>query len=290
MKNKIIEVLVNKELSPEQKYNELSVILSQKINLQQARYFQLGYSDSKLDKLEYEVKKHFEISDTEIHEYQPEEKNLEKFIDNLPELNGNIIPNTNEVTAQNANPDSADAPKVSEQQKAVFDALAQNEVAKEGLKIRDQYPFLNDTNCPEEYHILVGQKITAWKEFAKNHNALVDGIDENESEEKLYELAKTAIAEFQLNDDIRKELDFYQVQGKVLGNHPKLSNLKIKEEIYELSEAGLVEMKTKAQKNASKAKKEIDNQGTNENREKRLADWTLREKLSSERLEKEFKK
>lgn len=286
MKNKIIAVLVDKELSPEQKYNRLSEFLSQKINLQQARYFQLGYSDSKLEKLEYEVKKHYEISDTEIHQFQPEVENpvIQQASD------GTHIQNNNEVTTQNPNPNPAITPEIPEQQKVVFDALAENQAAKEGLKIRDQYTFLNNTDCPDEYKVLVADKITAWKEFAKNHSALVDGIDENESEEKLYEVAKSAVTEFQLNDDIRKELDFYQEQGKVLGNHPKLNDLKIKEEISELSEAELVEMKLKANKNASKAKMEIQNKGTNENREKRLSDWTLREKLSTERLENEFKK
>lgn len=284
MKNKIIGILVSKDLSPEQKYNELSAIIATKINLMQARHFQLGYSDAKMEKLEYEIKKHFEISDTEIFDYQPEEI--------ISESLGDIIPKipANEGTTQDANPNPSDASQISEQQKAVFAELEANQSAKEGLKIRDQYPFLNDPNCPDEYKILISDKITAWKEFAKNHSALIEGIDEDESEGKLYELAKSAVAEFQLNDDIRKELDFYKENGKVLGEHPKLENLKIKQEIYELSEAGLVEMKNKANKNASKAKMEIQNKGTNEAREKRFADWTLREKISIERLENEFKK
>lgn len=284
MKNKIIGILVSKELSQEQKYNELSAIIATKINLMQARNFQLGYSDAKMEKLEYEIKKYFEISDTEIYEYKPEEIISESLGDNILKIPGN------EGTTQNPATDPQNETQIYEQQKAVFAELEANEAAKQGLKIRDQYPFLNDPNCPEEFHILVGQKITAWKEFAKNHAALIEGIDEDDSEGKMYELAKSVVSEFQLNDDIRKELDFYKEQGKVLGDHPKLENLKIKQEIYELSEAGLVEMKNKANKNASKAKMEIQNKGTNEAREKRFADWTLREKLSIERLENEFKK
>lgn len=285
MKNKIIAVLVDQELSPEQKYNQLLNHLSSKVNMMQYRYLQLGFSPAKMEKIEYEIKKHFDISDTEIFEWRPEEIAQEIQNPITP-----VIPLTNEITTQNANPAPTGAPEISEQQKTVFAELETNEAAKEGLKIRDQYPFLNDPNCPDEYKILISDKITAWKEFAKNHSALIEGIDEDESEGKLYELAKSAVAEFQLNDDIRKELDFYQEQGKVLGEHPKLNNLKIKQEIYELSEADLVEMKVKANKNASKAKMEIQNKGTNEAREKRLSDWLLREKLSIERLENEFKK
>lgn len=284
MKNKIIGILVSKDLSQEQKYNELSAIIATKINLMQARNFQLGYSDAKMEKLEYEIKKHFEISDTEIYEYKPEEIISESLGDNILKIPGN------EGTTQNPATDPQNETQISEQHKAVFAELEANESAKQGLKIRDQYPFLNNPNCPEEFHILVGQKITAWKEFAKNHAALIEGIDEDDSEGKMYELAKSVVSEFQLNDDIRKELDFYKEQGKVLGDHPKLENIKIKQEIYELSEAGLVEMKNKANKNASKAKMEIQNNGTNEAREKRFANWTLKEKLSIERLENEFKK
>lgn len=286
MKNKIIAVLADQELSPEQKYQKLSDFLSQKINLQQARFFQLGYSASKLEKLEYEVQKHFEISDLDIAEYIPETE--------IQIIDGNIIriPENlyNENITQNTDAGSGDETQISELQKAMLDDIEKNEAAKEGLKIREQYPFLNDPNCPDEFKILIADKITAWKEFAKNHSALAQGIEENEAEEKLFEYAKSAVAEFQLNDDIRKELDFYRETGKVLGKNPKLANLKIKQEIYELTEAGLVEMKLKANKNASKAKREIEEKGTNENREKRLADWTLREKLSIERLQNEFNK
>lgn len=286
MKNKVIAALADKTKSPEERYNDLLGLLSQKANFMQVRNFQLGYSSTKLEKLEYEVKKQFEVSDMEIHEYKPEVTSEAKSVgDIIPK-----IPATDEITTQNTDAGSADATEVSEHEKAVFVALQQNEAAKEGLKIRDQYPFLNDENCPDEFKILVADKISAWKRFVKSQNALVDGLDANEAEDKLFELAKSAVDNFQLNDDIRKELDFYKETGKVLGENPKLSNLKIKEEIYELSEAGLVEMKNKAQKNASKARKEIENQGPNEAREKRLADWMLREKLSNERLENEFKK
>lgn len=299
MKNKVIAALADKTKSPEERYNNLLGLLSQKANFMQIRNFQLGYSATKLEKLEYEVKKQFEVSDLEIHEYKAEELLVSDETTNLTqEVLQNVNPANstdgnniqNEITTQKTDAGSADATEVSEHEKAVFVALEQNEAAKEGLKIRDQYPFLNDENCPDEFKILVADKISAWKKFAESQNALVDGVDANEAEDKLFELAKSAVDNFQLNDDIRKDLDFYKETGKVLGENPKLSNLKIKEEIYELSEAGLVEMKNKAQKNASKARKEIENQGPNEAREKRLADWTLREKLSNERLENEFKK
>lgn len=137
---------------------------------------------------------------------------------------------------------------------------------------------------------LVTDKFAAYRNFAKNHGALVIGLDENEANEKIYELAKAAVENFTLESDIKKELDFYKEQGKVLGKHPKLNTLRIEQEINEQSEAELVEMKTKAQKNASKARLEIEKDGTNESREKRLSDWTIREDRATKRLEKEFKK
>lgn len=304
MKNKVISILVDKALGNEKKYSELLQLMNSKFNIMQVRNFQSGYTEHKLNVLLYEAQKAFEISDLDIHNFKPEENsNDEKNNEEQKSIN----PGAGEGSQ---NPDETQIP---EQSNPFFKALETNTDAQEGLKFRDEYPFLKNPDCPSEIHALVGEKITAWEQFALNREALdlftilpdqpeditefqkkliekFEAYTPEEKEDALYMYAKSAVENFQLNADIKAELDFYKEKGKVLGKHPSLNNLAIKQEISELDEAGLVEMKTKASKNASKARTEIENKGTNEAREKRVNDWELRQKLSEERLEKEFKK
>lgn len=297
MKSKIIAILKS-GASKEDQYRELLAQTSAKLNLHQLRNFQTSYTPDKLEKLIYEAKKAFEISDLDIYNYIHEE------INENPEPAGSGIGEGSQDPTET---------EVLESDPEFIKALKANTEAQEGLKIRDEYPFLNDANCPNEFKILVADKITAWKEFAKNREALdmftilpdqheeiteiqqeqiekFNALSEDEKDEAYYLYAKSAVENFHLNSDIKAELDFYKETGKVLGDHPLLSDLKIKQEIYELDEAGLVGLKIKAQKNESKAKTEIAKQGSNEAREKRVKDWGLRLKLINERLEAEFAK
>lgn len=300
MKNKIIKALKDESLSQSERYNIFLGALAEKKGFMAVRAYQVGYTDFKYQSIVHEVKKAFEITDTEIYEFT--ETAHEEITD--PQI-GNKAPKGTDIGTQTQVPEPANA---------FAESLQAEPAAQEGLKIRDEYPFLNDPNCPDEFKILVADKITAWREYARKHAdlQLITGVDldseeipdeekeaakaafeampEDEKEAHVYELAKAAVADFQLNADIKKELDFYRESGRILGDLPQLNDLRIRQEIYDLSEAELVEMKLKAQKNASKAEKEIEKKGDSEGRQKRVHDWKLREKLATERLEKEFPK
>ena len=98
-------------------------------------------------------------------------------------------------------------------------------------------------------------------------------------------LCKEAIDKFQLNADIKKELDFYKEKGKVLGIVPQTKFLKIDQELEEMSEADLVKHRLDAQKNKNKVKNP-----KNDNEKARFENWSYREKKASELLETKFKK
>ncbi len=282
MKNKVI-ALLKSGARKEELYNNLLQNISVKLNIFQLRSFQTGFSESKLEKLIYEVKKTFGISDLDIHNFKDEE-----------------IDQKQELAAAGSGEGSADglSPEVQEQKRKFIQELEADEEVKEGFKIRDEYPFLKDPDCPAELLAIVGKKITAWEQWAEKHNGLSVVLEnpeksfesEEEKNAAVYALAKSAVENFQLNADIKAELDFYKETGKVLGKLPELSNLAIQQEIAELDEAGLVEMKIKSQKNKSKAEKEIEKSGTNEAREKRVKDWGFRLELTLKRLNSEFKK
>lgn len=278
MKNKVMHCLKDSNLGKIEKYNKLVDFLSQKKNSLQLRMFNLGYSDARMDVLVAEVKKAYEIKDLDLYKFNVEdyEKTLQQ--------------NEQQDVAK------ADVPKserkensLSEAETKFLEALKGNEDATAGLKLREEYPFLREESTPQELKALVTDKITAWYDFAEKHAELAE-LAYNQDEkspfaEKITELAKKAIDKFQLNADIKKELDFYKEKGKVLGIVPQLKFLKIDQELDEMSEADLVKHRLDAQKNKNKVK-----EPKNEKEKARFENWSYREKKATELLDTKFKK
>lgn len=277
MKNKVMHCLKDSNLGKIEKYNKLVDFLAQKKNALQLRMFNLGYSDARMDVLVAEVKKAYEIKDLDLYKFNVEdyEKQLQEKKQEVPENTG---------TETNKEPET----ELSEQETKFLEALKGNEDATAGLKLRDEYPFLREESTPQELKALVTDKITAWYDFAEKHAELAHNAYSTSSKEfieKVNELAKKAIEKFQLNADIKKELDFYKEKGKILGIVPQLKFLKIDQELDEMSEADLVKHRLDAQKNKNKVKNP-----KNDNEKARFENWSYREKKASELLETKFKK
>lgn len=135
--------------------------------------------------------------------------------------------------------------KVANQKKAtVFKALAEArkklvgtklqelpEQVKQSLKLRDQFPFLRQPDCPDVLKILVNELITAYENFKaaqpRLHELLV------EAEEKA--VVATVKDNYISNKQAWDELEYYKKNGKVLGNHPIFKELKAKEAIAAMS-------------------------------------------------------
>lgn len=273
--------LKDSNLGKIEKYNKLVDFLSQKKNSLQLRMFNLGYSDARMDVLVAEVKKAYEIKDLDLYKFNVEdyEKQLQEKEQEVPENTG--IENSKEPETE-----------LSEQETKFLEALKQNEDATAGLKLRDEYPFLREESTPQELKALVTDKITAWYDFAEKHEELAkmvenssNTISENGEPDPLAVLCKEAIDKFQLNADIKKELDFYKEKGKVLGLVPQLKFLKIDQELDEMSEADLVKHRLDAQKNKNKVK-----EPKTDKEKARLENWTYREKKATELLDTKFKK
>ena len=273
--------LKDSKLNKIDKYNQLVDFLSQKKNFLQLRMFNQGYSDARMDVLVAEVKKAYEIKDLDLHKFNAEdyEKQLQEKEQEVPENTG---------TENSKEPET----ELSEQETKFLEALKQNEDATAGLKLREEYPFLREESTPQELKALVTDKITAWYDFAEKHEELAkmvensgNTISENGEPDPLAVLCKEAIDKFQLNADIKKELDFYKEKGKVLGIVPQTRFLKIDQELDEMSEADLVKHRLDAQKNKNKVK-----EPKNDNEKARLENWSYREKKATELLETKFKK
>ena len=277
MKNKVMHCLKDSNLGKIEKYNKLVDFLAQKKNALQLRMFNLGYSDARMDVLVAEVKKAYEIKDLDLYKFNVEdyEKQLQEKEQEVPENTG---------TENSKEPET----ELSEQETKFLEALKQNEDATAGLKLREEYPFLREESTPQELKALVADKINAWYDFADAHKdlaAFVNTTEANGKEASITEIAKKAIDKFQLNADIKKELDFYKEKGKVLGIVPQTKFLKIDQELNDMSEAELVEHRMAAQKNKNKVKNP-----KNENEKARFENWTYRETKAAELLDTKFKK
>ena len=270
--------LKDSKLNKIDKYNQLVDFLSQKKNFLQLRMFNQGYSDARMDVLVSEVKKAYEIKDLDLHKFNAEdyEKQLQEKEQEVPENTG---------TENSKEPET----ELSEQETKFFEALKANEDATAGLKLRDEYPFLREESTPQELKALVADKINAWYDFAEKHAELVSLIYDETNDpnfiDKMGAVAKQATDKFQLNADIKKELDFYKEKGKVLGIVPQTKFLKIDQELDEMSEADLVKHRLDAQKNKNKVKTP-----KNDNEKARFENWSYREKKATELLDTKFKK
>lgn len=275
MKSKFIKVLANKDSLKDKKlYNRLLELYAQVAGVKQVYHYQLGYTPQKLENLKYEVKKSQGISDKEIALYVPGEDEDEVKA-TAPEL-------TPEQIQKAAEAHAAEVAARTKQENPIITELLTNADAQEGLKIRDEYPFLNDPNCPDVFKVLVSDKITAYKEYAKKHAEALEATDQGEAEEKLYELASAAVKDYQMNQDIKKELDHYRdTNGKVLGKHPALADLKLQQEVNEMTEGDLVSQRSNAQKAVNKYKADKAKAHLHEYHSKKF-------ELITERLQKDF--
>lgn len=273
MRNKFLKILANPENKKDQKvYADLVKAYGEVASVRQVYHYQLGYTPNKLEGLIYEIKKSQGITDKDIALYDPgdEEEEIKAEINKALqeaelEKQAQAKKEADELAKQNENP--------------ILKGL--DEPVLQGLKIRDEYPFLNDENCPDVFKVLVADKITAYKKYAALHAEALEAADEADAEDKLYELASEAVKNYQLNIDIKDELDYYRdTEGKVLGKHPKLKNMRIEQEIDEMSEADLIKHRTNAMKSLPKYK-------DGQNPEK-FEEWTLRLELTEKNLAEKY--
>ena len=253
MKNDFLKILANEaNLKAKKLYNQLLEEYSKVATVRQVYHYQLGYSPTKLENLKYEIKKVYQISDKEIALYVPGDEEEDQQTDDTS--TGGQDLGTPEPTAE-------EIAKQLAEQNPVLAELLKNPDAQEGLKLRDEYPFLNDPNCPNEFKILVSDKISAYKNYAAKHAETLEAADAGEAEDKLYELAKETLGNYEMNQEAKAELDFFRdTNGKILGKHPLLADLKLNQDVNEMTEAELVKARQNGLKSVSKYKDDAEKQ------------------------------
>lgn len=100
---------------------------------------------------------------------------------------------------------------------------------------REDWPFLSRPDCPPELKILAADKITAWTNFAREHEKLFDCV----TPEQCLDHAKNCVFYYQQNRKIFSEFAHYQDTGHVLGKHPVFGEVR---RSHEMLSAGPIEL------------------------------------------------
>ncbi len=121
-------------------------------------------------------------------------------------------------------------------------------------KLRDDFPFLFEPNCPDELKILVSDKITAFHNYTKAHERLFTAKDNSE----MLVAVRDTVENFLNNRLIFAELDHYKKTGKLLKKHPYFKRKRRQEEIQKMSAGALAKLKEQLEMNIWRNKKLID--------------------------------
>ena len=307
MKTQVLEVLTNVSLKPHEKFNQAMKLLARtKENNPMAlrTYNQKGYTPQTLEAITYDLQQLHRISNKELRKkFVPAEKE-EKIIVVGTGESGNAAALL-ALNIEQANYHSELKPlaaSLAEELKielrdfkkdTLIDFLTeekenllndQNSIKenpfteagddeKAGLKIRVEFPFLKEENCPDEMKVLVSDKITAFQKVLEARAELFKHKDGQAfSEEEILEHCKSAVENFQLNQEIYDELNHFKEEKEILGKHPIFSELMLKKEIEAMTGAEAQKEKTNLASRISKTKKKAENAKTKDTKEPFLAE------------------
>lgn len=205
MKQNVLTIL-NSKKSDLEKFNALFPIYRNLPGKSEAlvRYFNLqGFKPNTYDDLVYQICKELKISDFDIAN--------QKTIQLKPKIE------QKEDLSDNENLDT-----VSSEEDSSDDDLTDHNSESEPYNFREEYPFLNNPEIPEEFKILAADKITAYKTLQEGHEKLraISNGESDLSEEEAANIAKVVSVADELNSLIKEEFDHYKETGEILGKHP----------------------------------------------------------------------
>lgn len=136
----------------------------------------------------------------------------------------------------------------------LIEALEVPVQVRQAVKLRDQFPFLREKDCPDVLKLLVNDLITAYENYKEGRKKLFDSM--TQEEEAI--LAKDIVENFIENKQAFAELEHYAKSGQILGEHPIFEEQKIQAELAELSAEELNKKHNALRKNISTNKKKAE--------------------------------
>lgn len=140
------------------------------------------------------------------------------------------------------------------------DLEALDDTTKESIKLRDQFPFLRDPDCPRELHLLVADLITAYETFVEKQPLLHNQA----TQEQLKDLVQDVKASYIEKKEIFTELEHYKEHKTLLGKHPLFIRLKNEEELKSLNSVDLAKKISNLENNINRNKGKLENSETEE--------------------------
>jgi len=125
---------------------------------------------------------------------------------------------------------------------------------KKTIKLREQFPFLREKDCPDMLKLLVNEMITAYEKYKAGRPQLFASL--TAEEEGL--LSRDIVDNFIENKQAFAELEHYNNTGQILGAHPIFAARIIKEHLDALTAEGLNLKYNSLRKNISTNKKKSE--------------------------------
>lgn len=251
MKHKVIEFFQNLPKEKSEQFNKAFELYRQSDgkSLGAERVINAtGYSDQALENLKYDLQKLHGIKDIEM----------------VPVIKSAIIEDISASTTETnegkkgivvkgkkgIRPNNSHAGEV-----VIETSIAEIPV----ISIREEFPFLNDADCPNELKILVADKLTAWNRYKEYHAQLQKMEDGTvvATNEEMAILANEATKAYDENQKIYEELNAYKATGKILGAHPIFKKLALQREVDEMTPDQLIKFKNASSKYFSVNKKDL---------------------------------
>lgn len=115
---------------------------------------------------------------------------------------------------------------------------------QKAIKLREEFPFLTQRDCPAVLKALVGTMLEAYDQFRFAHEDLfaAEGFEAQQT------AALTAIDNYLENQSIWNELKHYRDNGTLLGAHPDVRLVIDQQEVEALSALDLAKEKSNLQK------------------------------------------
>jgi hypothetical protein len=189
----------------------------------------VGFTDEFLKALLYDLQRLNEITDLEL----VEQKNL-----HLAEKGVATI----DVDFENVESGNAEDDKEDNTEVIAFKSDFELDDVEEEKSLREEFPFLNDENCPQIMYVVVGKRIASFKRYQEIHAKLqqVEAGELQLSEEDILKLIQDTEKTYAENRALWEELNHYATTGEILGKHELFRQNQLQKEVDEMSKDELV--------------------------------------------------
>ncbi|HBZ67585.1 MAG TPA: hypothetical protein DEO70_12175 [Bacteroidales bacterium] len=146
------------------------------------------------------------------------------------------------------------------------------------FRLRDEFPFLNARECPNELKILVADLLSTHDRYVSDHQKLFSAT----TPEEIATLSASVVENYLENRQIWDELNHYKTEGKPLGEHPVWQRAARLKELQQMSNTDLVKLNKNIPTNISRITKKLEEDPQNKettNRQLALENykWELEE-------------